>query len=492
MRRMQGMFVLLLPLTTAVYTSRKKHAWVSVNLEEWEGEMEDLDKEGVRTHLLRWTSIISSNQYFQRFYGNGWNATAFEMVAESLYASNVNGPGLAFLRKQFLAGNNVPLLSQIASDCGALWQFLSLLDKMPVATQYGGPIWKDPEWFEPWEYFGIPEKAWVLPATALYVVVELFFFSRLIFGFWKYKSKYDEAVPGNQTKRNKNHVKCLLPGAILSGPLSGLKDLKWQHMIDGWLWGFFVVIFFTNIIIVIEGSEALSRDLLEHATAERVQDCLKSSWTNTALLSALMFTIVVSYGMPFDGEKQLSEFPGGQRVLSTMGVIETGHIYMIFTFSLLISFAEYFVSMTTATIHLLYTDGLSAQHAAEYFVDNPRSPAEPLIWFATAAIWHLIATAILFQSTFPEKGWTFIPFFCPGVYWLYLVLKTASAWKPTPVDQIDEKKLANLPQSIRATIMGQDATAAKTEALKEDDNGVESSDVYVETPGKLKRRYIVA
>ena len=53
-----------------------------------------------------------------------------------------------------------------------------------------------------------------------------------------------------------------------------------------------------NLVVVLDFSEAISRDLLEHSTPDRIQDALKNNWTNTALLAALLFTIAATYPFP--------------------------------------------------------------------------------------------------------------------------------------------------------------------------------------------------
>ena len=73
--------------------------------------------------------------------------------------------------------------------------------------------------------------------------------------------------------------------------------------------------------------------------------------------------------------------------------------------------------MLLASIHLMWTESLSAEHVAQYYVDNPLAPAAPLMWLFCGAFWHLIATEMLFYYTH-EAGWAFLIFVVVGFAYL--------------------------------------------------------------------------
>ena len=109
----------------------------------------------------------------------------------------------------------------------------------------------------------------------------------------------------------------------------------------------------------------------------------------------------------------------------------------------------------------MYTDGLSPQHAAQYFVDRPDAPAMPLVWFLTGAFWHLLATALLYQAAH-FLGWTFLIFIAVFSLVIWFDARGASKWKPVAVDQIDPEKLRALPASIKV-ILGSSHSEAERE-----------------------------
>jgi hypothetical protein len=94
-----------------------------------------------------------------------------------------------------------------------------------------------------------------------------------------------------------------------------------------------------------------------------------------------------------------------------------------------ISFVQYVVSMIVASIHLMFTEPLSVDDAAKYYRDNPRAPAEPLMWFFCAFFWHVIATTLLFQASH-HAGWTYVLWTLGGVLWLVKVWHESSVWSP--------------------------------------------------------------
>jgi hypothetical protein len=113
---------------------------------------------------------------------------------------------------------------------------------------------------------------------------------------------------------------------------------------------------------------------------------------------------------------------------------------MLYVFCVCLGFTEYLVAMIVSTIHMMFTEPLSATDLRQYVSDNARAPAEPLMWFVCAAFWHVIATTILFQSSFGETGRYYILWILLGVIWLIKVWCESSSWKPrqTTGERADE------------------------------------------------------
>jgi hypothetical protein len=192
------------------------------------------------------------------------------------------------------------------------------------------------------------------------------------------------------------------------------------------LYAFFVGAIIGNFWVVVDFSESLSKDLLEHASPERIQESLKNNWTNTAILSGLLFTIVASYSTEvYFEDERLKEASDGLMFL-----------YMLF---LSVSFGEYLIAIITATVHLTYTDSLSAVDAVTYYRDNPRSPGGPAVWMVCAIFWHIMATWMLYQST------TLFAYLFPiamaiALFWVVSTIRQASRWAPEELEVWSEEK----------------------------------------------------
>jgi hypothetical protein len=226
------------------------------------------------------------------------------------------------------------------------------------------------------------------------------------------------------------------------------------------LFGMIVVAFVVgNLVIVTDVSENVSQDILEHAAKDRIQDALKNNWTNTAVIAALMFSMVSSYGFPLDPDAHLREFNGGKRIEQYFGYQVNEVVqYYFFLFSC-ISFVEYIVAMMLASIHLMWTEALSMEDMELYYKDNRMAPAAPLVWLFCGAFWHMLSTAILYYYYHYEIGWSFGLLLLLGVVYLAKEMRAVSKWEPA------WKRLARV--SIRARTLSSSITAMKgVSALK--------------------------
>ena len=79
------------------------------------------------------------------------------------------------------------------------------------------------------------------------------------------------------------------------------------------------------------------------------------------------------------------------------------HLYILFSISVSMGFVEYLISFSVASIHLMWTEALSADDAKEYYKVNSLAPASPMIWLFCGAVWHLVATAILYFYAHPDQ-----------------------------------------------------------------------------------------
>ena len=87
--------------------------------------------------------------------------------------------------------------------------------------------------------------------------------------------------------------------------------------------------------------------------AEKKQEALKSNWTNTAVIAALMFSMVVPYGFPLDSGLRLREFNGGQRAEEKFGYLFNEVMQVSFYHAVCFSFWEYLIAMLLAAFHLM-------------------------------------------------------------------------------------------------------------------------------------------
>jgi NADH:ubiquinone oxidoreductase subunit 6 (subunit J) len=230
-----------------------------------------------------------------------------------------------------------------------------------------------------------------------------------------------------------------------------------------------------NVIAVIEFSEMMSLDLLEHSAHDKIQDALKSSWTNTALLAALLFTIVAAYGFPYDGELELRHFPLPREYSLFFESTEMStHVYGAYAIIISIAFWEYLIAMLTATVHLMFTDGLSVEDAREYVHANPSSPASPIVWLVCGSVWHALATLILFQTT-NEFGYFFIVVGAVAMLVLYVHIREAAGWAP------EAKKGLPRAKTLQHLISGKESPLTKAA----------SSDGGAAVPGGIPAERIV-
>jgi hypothetical protein len=226
---------------------------------------------------------------------------------------------------------------------------------------------------------------------AVGIVIIVFFFvcflALLIGTCLKNPAGKDKIVTTNRRTRHRRLIMILAVMFMFSGPIIWFTQKQdsgygLTAMYEGWIWTAVAVFIILNSMIGLEVTEDISADLLEFSTPEVMKEAMKNTWTNTALLAALMFTIVVTYNFPHDAQSQLEEFPGSITHLPNIGPFFANRLSTLQFMCASISFVEYLMSMLIATIHLMFTEPLSVEDATKYYYDNPRAPAEPLIWFA--------------------------------------------------------------------------------------------------------------
>jgi hypothetical protein len=180
----------------------------------------------------------------------------------------------------------------------------------------------------------------------------------------------------------------------------------------------------------------MSVDILEWFTADhnnpdKLRNALKDVWSNTSVLAALLLTIIFSYGMPVDAEHELMLFPGGRVTVQKYGVEGADISRHLFMMVLCMSLLLYFLSMMSATLHMMYTAALSEEDFCHYLDDNQGAPAEPAILLCTGLIWHGIATMYLFDLSNPGAGrWVVGVVGFIGILKLVTFSRKASSFKP--------------------------------------------------------------
>ena len=176
---------------------------------------------------------------------------------------------------------------------------------------------------------------------------------------------------------------------------------------------------------MLEFSEAISKNLLEHAHHDSIKDAMKNNWTNTAIVSALLFTIVAGTGMDSNLEDQ-SE--AGKDVSETIGHAVQHEVEVVFIFCISLSFTQYLVSFLTASIHMMWTESLSAEDAMDYYKTNPIAPAAPMLWLCFGAIWHMVVTVARYVYTHKQGGLFFAIPVMIGILLIYADVRTAWRW----------------------------------------------------------------
>merc|ERR1719313_807780 len=115
--------------------------------------------------------------------------------------------------------------------------------------------------------------------------------------------------------------------------------------LQGLLWAIFVGLITLNLVAVTDVAEVVSADILEHAHKDRIQGALKNNWTNTAVIAALLFGMVASYGQPKSATMSLREFPGGNVIERRFGFQWNELIQYLFYICSCLAFMEYLIAI---------------------------------------------------------------------------------------------------------------------------------------------------
>ena len=147
---------------------------------------------------------------------------------------------------------------------------------------------------------------------------------------------------------------------------------------------------------------------------------------------------------------ELQNFPIPYRMTLQLGDNHYMHnLYLIFMIMVSLAVVEYLIAMLTATIHVMYTEALSAEDAAQYFYDNPLAPASPAVWLVCGSCWHVLATTIFYWTTHQE-GYIFLIAATLGAFVIGNTIREASNWAPSqPTGTL--KKQATLKQQHEAS-----------------------------------------
>ena len=70
---------------------------------------------------------------------------------------------------------------------------------------------------------------------------------------------------------------------------------------------------------------------------QSLREALSLVWNTVPMLSGLMLTIVATYGFPFDGDKELSQFPGGLKDVEYYGPRFAADMQQFFIFCVILS-----------------------------------------------------------------------------------------------------------------------------------------------------------
>ena len=142
-----------------------------------------------------------------------------------------------------------------------------------------------------------------------------------------------------------------------------------------------------------------------------------------------MFTIVATYGIPFDSEMELREFPGGYMIKQGLGYEASFQISILFIVCTSLSFVEYLISFLLASVHLMWTEALSPEDAKEYVEVNSLAPAAPVMWLVCGAFWNIIATVLLYYYAHPF-AWVALLVVAVGAVYFANEVRITSAWAP--------------------------------------------------------------
>jgi hypothetical protein len=379
----------------------------------WKDAVGEMNTKRVREYLLDWE--VESGR------------AGFETIVNYLCDRGLTGNGLIYLRDQEFV--KIPMLSK----------FDKLDVPEPVVWEFFALLYDDPN------NVGIVEvlsknltAAEDMRQIAVFTLAFVYSVSGVVRANWKYPRSADD--PKDMTNRYRRN------GMYLSLFLFGLPPIciamyflrnGTESALQAALWGLFALFILTNYVAVTDAAEVVSADILEHAHDDRIQDSMKNNWTNTAVISALMFSIVAGYGFPLDGELRLREFPGGYIMESRWGFQWNELVQYGFFFCTILSFVEYLISIMLAAMHLMWTDALSHEDMKQYHKDNASAQGAPLIWLFCAAFWHLIATTMFYCYTHYEIGWWSFPLLntLGGIY-LAKELFHISTWVPKKTKQI--------------------------------------------------------
>jgi hypothetical protein len=385
----------------------------------WKDAVGEMNTERVREYLLDWE--VESGR------------AGFETIVNYLCDRGLTGNGLIYLRDQEFV--KVPLLSKFDKldvPEPIVWEFFELLYNDPNNVGIAEALKKNMTAAED------PRQVAVLALAFVY------FIGGIVRVNWKYPRSADDNNLSNRFRRNGFYLALFLFGLppiciafyfLRNGTESALQAA---------LHGVFAILILGNFVAVTDAAELVSTDILEHAHDDRIQDSMKNNWTNTAVISALMFSIVAGYGFPLDPELRLREFPGGYIVDAKMGFQWNEIIQYMFFWCTVLSFVEYLISILLASMHLMWTDALSNDDMRQYHKDNPMAQAAPLIWLFCAAFWHMMATFILYFYSHHEVGWTFALLCVLGLAYLLKELYGISTWAPKSTKEVpdDDPKAA--------------------------------------------------
>lgn len=438
------MWMMLTPAAAALWKWPEYQIPEAVSLSDWKDIMQELDADGVRSHLLSWH--VESNR------------EGFEDVVDILHEAGVDGQGLLFARKQpglFVVPLRDLLIQKNVTEF-VLLNFFGLLETYPDVKWFSN---HRVNWialpFDQRRYiFGIDQNTQWNVDIAIYVLVIVVALVALWYNVRLHPKTADKTKPGNQYRRIRNTFYMFLSStsfvATYTASIYG-KDAR--QFVTTFVICFEIGLAVLSLQCVVELSIMMSRDLLKHLSSrEKLPAALKETWVNTSVLSTLMLTVVLPYGYPFDADKELHLFPGGLKDVESYGVEMTVVLHDSFLLAVCISVANYIIAVISATVHLLYTAALSEQDMLQYIADNPAAPAEAMMWFLAGLGWHSCATMYLVNRGNAAKGFwgvlgaVFYTLFCLRHY-----VRGASQWVPPGYKQGQTSRLDSILASTLQT-----------------------------------------